>query len=205
MSAATLARIFEPFFTTKPRGRGTGLGLATVYGIVQQSGGHVTVTSRSGEGTTFTCYFPRLAPESPAAHDDASTPADVGGGRRVLVVDDEPAVRRTTQRILEQAGFAVRTAGDGDAALEQLAAASARDDLPDVVLSDVQMPGLSGRELGRRIGARFPALPVLYMSGYTTDDLLYRQLVREGQRIIAKPFTAQSLVAAVIDVTVRTA
>jgi CheY-like chemotaxis protein len=203
MSEATLARIFEPFFTTKPRGRGTGLGLATVYGIVQQSGGHLTVASRPGEGTTFVIYFPQLAPEPAPPADPAGAPT-TAGGHRVLVVDDEPAVRRITQRILKQGGFAVTTADGAESALALLATDATRGTLPHVVLTDVQMPGLGGRELGDRIAARFPDLPVLYMSGYTTDDLLSQHLVRDGQHIIVKPFTAETLVAAVKEAALRT-
>jgi two-component system, cell cycle sensor histidine kinase and response regulator CckA len=197
MDAATFARMFEPFFTTKPRGRGTGLGLATVHGVVEQSEGYVVAESAPGVGTTFTLYFPRLADEAPSAAPAAAPAAEGPAGRRVLLVDDEPSVRRVAQRMLEVGGYAVEAVGDGASALVALAAAAAGGALPDVVLTDVQMPGLGGRELAARVAALYPGLPVVYMSGYTTDHLVQRQVLDEAQRIVVKPFQREALLETV--------
>jgi len=197
MDAATFARMFEPFFTTKPRGRGTGLGLATVHGVVEQSGGHVVADSAPGAGTRFTLYFPRLAEDAPRADAPPAPAPSAPAGQRVLLVDDEPAVRRVAQRMLEQGGFVVEAVDAGAAALDALAAAAARGALPDVVVTDVQMPGLSGRELADRVAALYPGVPVVYMSGYTTDHLLQRQVLDATQRIVVKPFGKEALLEAV--------
>jgi CheY-like chemotaxis protein len=197
MDAATFSRMFEPFFTTKPRGQGTGLGLATVHGAVEQSGGYVVADSAPGAGTRFTLYFPRLADDAPRADAPDAPAPSAPAGRRVLLVDDEPAVRRIAQRMLEQGGFAVDAVDGGAAALDALAAAAARGALPDVVLTDVEMPGLGGRELAGRVSALYPGVPVVYMSGYTTDHLLQRQVLDEAQRIVVKPFRKDTLLETV--------
>ncbi len=173
MDAATLARIFEPFFTTKPAGQGTGLGLAMVYGIVAQTGGRVTVDSAPGRGTTFTLYLPALAAvpalaASRAAPADApESPAPDGAGTTVLVVDDEAALRGAAARLLARRGYTVLEAGDG---VEALGVAERHAGPVHLLLSDVRMPGMDGRELARRFRAARPEARVLLMTGYPGSE-----------------------------------
>jgi len=165
MEPETRERIFEPFFTTKPTGEGTGLGLATAYGTVRQSGGAIRVESAPGEGTTFELYFPRVGP--PEAADPEGRPVAPPrppGGATVLVAEDEELVREVLTDVLESAGHTVLTAASGEEALER---ARAHGGPLDLVVSDVVMPGLAGPELARRLRAERPGLPVLLLSGYT--------------------------------------
>jgi signal transduction histidine kinase len=197
MDAATQARVFEPFFTTKPAGHGSGLGLATVYGIVKQSGGFIWVASEAGRGTTFRVYLPEetAAPAEPAV--PALQPSSPRGTETILVVDDEPAVRRMTVRALVGQGYTALEAENGAAALELLA----RTDQPvNLVLTDVVMPMLNGRELGEQLAAERPDLPVLFMSGYTDDDAIRRGLLRPDAPFIQKPFLPAALARKVRDV-----
>ncbi|MFP4624020.1 MAG: PAS domain-containing protein, partial [Gemmatimonadota bacterium] len=196
MDAATRDHIFEPFFTTKPAGKGTGLGLSTVYGIVSQSGGHVGVESGLDRGTTFTLLFP-LVEESSAPADPAPRalpprePDDTRSGS-VLVVEDEDAVRLLARRVLDRAGYRVRAAPSGAEALRLADRAGPFD----LVLTDMVMPGMSGRELVDHLRGDGRRLRVLYMSGYTADEV-----VRDGQNrngsFLEKPFTPAELVRAV--------
>jgi two-component system, cell cycle sensor histidine kinase and response regulator CckA len=184
------ARIFEPFFTTKAVGHGSGLGLSTVYGIVKQSGGYIWVYSEPGQGSTFKVYLPAVAPGVPV---DAPGPADVlhrGGSETILVVEDEDVVRRMTARGLRDHGYQVIEAGDGAAALQLVEEAAARFDL---VISDVVMPAMGGRELGRLLARLEPQLPVLYISGYTGEDVVRRGLLDAGSPFQPKPFTPDEL------------
>ncbi|GJG86170.1 hypothetical protein tb265_13510 [Gemmatimonadetes bacterium T265] len=178
MDAATRARIFEPFFTTKPAGQGTGLGLAMVYGIVAQTGGRVTVDSAPGRGTTFSIYLPALAPPAPAAAPPArgadpaperpgAAPAPDGAGTTVLVVDDEAAVRGAAARVLARRGYTVLEAGDG---VEALGVAERYAGPVHLLLSDVRMPGMDGRELARRFRVARPEARVLLMTGYPGSE-----------------------------------
>jgi CheY-like chemotaxis protein len=190
MSPETAAHIFEPFFTTKEQGKGTGLGLSTVYGIVEQSRGHIRVHSALGRGTTFTIHLPRV--EEPPA---PGPPADVGRrlrttSRTVLVVDDEPEVLELATEILKRVGYSVLGAGDGAAALE-LASGHAGD--IHLLVTDMVMPGLSGRDLAERMRALRPALPVLYISGYVQDASTRAALAGEHSAFVAKPFTPELL------------
>jgi signal transduction histidine kinase/ActR/RegA family two-component response regulator len=193
MDAQTLANCFEPFFTTKDQGEGTGLGLATVYGIVKQHDGHVRVESVPGQGTTFTVYFPRV--EAVPGDEDDAEPAEVAahGRERILLVEDEWAVRSVTRDMLERAGFTVLTARDGAEALHL--ADSVGDDI-DLLLTDVVMPGLNGPDLARRLRALRPTVRVLYMSGYTRDALAH-QANLDAVALLDKPFTPDSLVRTV--------
>ncbi len=192
MGEKTLEHLFEPFFTTKPPGKGAGLGLATLYGFLQQLGADVEVESAPGAGSTFTVYFPR-ASEEPMPAPPPAAPVKAGP-RTVLVVDDERAVRMITARILGRLGYRVLHADNGPAALALLA--EHRAALPDLVISDVMMEGMSGRELGDRIAVEFPGMKVLYVSGYSADDLS-RDGVLDGSRpLLQKPFTLRSLEAA---------
>jgi signal transduction histidine kinase len=184
MNASTRARVFEPFFTTKPAGQGSGLGLATVYGIVKQSGGHIWVASGPEQGTTFRIYLPEQA-EGPVEAPVEPAPLSPRGAETVLVVEDEAAVRRMAARVLAAQGYTILEAEHGAQALELLARSSRPVDL---VLTDVVMPVLNGRALGEQLAADRPELRVLFMSGYTDDDVIRRGLLRPGSPFIQKPF-----------------
>jgi PAS domain S-box-containing protein len=197
MDAATQARIFEPFFTTKPVGEGTGLGLAAAYGIMEQNKGYTAVVSAPGQGTTFRLYLPRSpddavskrTEEPPPPLDAASAPA----GMTVLVVEDERAVRAVVVRSLERGGFRVLQASDAAVALQ----VADREGRPNLVLTDLMMPGIGGAELARRLKARWPGLPVLFMSGYSEEDLRRQGLVDPEGVIIQKPFKPDTLLRSV--------
>jgi PAS domain S-box-containing protein len=203
MDPSIQARIFEPFFTTKPVGQGTGLGLSTVYGIVKQSDGFVWCYSEPGQGTTFKIYLP-LAGAALIATPATRLPADLrGGSETILVVEDEEVVRALACRGLRQQGYTVLEARHGLEALDRIE----REGTPiDLVISDVVMPELSGRELGMRLAALRPELPVLYMSGYTGDDVIQRGLLEPGVPFQQKPFTPEGLarkVREMLDARVR--
>jgi PAS domain S-box-containing protein len=189
MDAMTRQKIFEPFFTTKEQGRGTGLGLSTVYGIVQQTGGTIRVDSEPGRGATFTLHFPSLgAPAGPRSR--LPQRETVRGNETILVVEDEPAVRALVARILRGTGYRVLEAGNGEGALEVFGRADGRVDL---VLSDVVMPRMSGPELVRRLLLQRPDLRVLFMSGYTQDEVLDSDPDAPGAGFIQKPMSPRSL------------
>ena len=190
MDEATQAKIFEPFFTTKGPGKGTGLGLATVYGIVKQSGGFVWVYSEVGHGTSFKIYLPQVAEAADAHRAQAPAPTMSRGTETVLVVEDAPAVRAVTRQVLERQGYTVIEAAGGDAAL-QLAAAHAGP--IHLLLTDVVMPGLSGRQVAERLAIRRPEMRVLYASGYTDDSIVRHGILEEGIAYLQKPFTPESL------------
>jgi CheY-like chemotaxis protein len=189
MDAATRARIFEPFFTTKGE-KGTGLGLATVYGVVKQSGGHITVESEVGHGTTFHIYLPRLTEAAPARRSQHAGPELPRGTEAVLLVEDEDEVRALTRLVLEGCGYRVLEARHGAEALQ---ISERHPERIDLLLTDVVMPGLGGREVADRLTAQRPGLKVLFLSGYT-DDSVVRHGVREDTvHFLQKPFTAVSL------------
>ena len=193
MGPETAARVFEPYFTTKDAGSGTGLGLATVYGIVHRYGGHISVRSAPGEGTTMTIWLPACDAEPEPAPEPAVPAALPDGTPTVLLVEDEEGVRRACRRILEAGGYRVRTAATAAEAL----AGFAPEEF-DVLLTDVVMPGgMSGRDLAQRLQESRAALPVLYMSGYSQDEIATRGVLEEGITIIEKPFAPEQLLAAV--------
>jgi signal transduction histidine kinase/ActR/RegA family two-component response regulator len=188
MDSETITQIFDPFFTTKSEG--TGLGLATVHGIVKQSGGSIWAYSEVGQGTTFKIYFPLAEQaETPAAK---MTPAPVGtaNGETILLVEDDPQVRMIVARMLEASGYRVIAAADGEEALQQAGSANGRIDL---LLSDVVMPGLGGRELAERLRKVQPEAAVLHTSGYTDDAVIRRGVLEHDAAFIEKPFTAEDL------------
>ena len=193
MSPAVRERIFEPFFTTKPPGRGTGLGLSTVYGFVRQFGGSIDVTSTSGRGTTFTVAFPLTTAEAGGTSTAAATATrEAPRPRRVLLVEDERAVRAVTARMLERAGYVVAPTEDGRAALALLDAEGAS--AFDLVLTDGAMPVMGGRELIVALRDRAPTLPVVLMSGYAE---LTGNETTGAARFVEKPFTSTALLEAV--------
>ena len=184
------ARIFEPFFTTKPVGQGTGLGLSTVYGIVKQSDGFVWVYSEPGLGSTFKVYLPRVGAGLLVPALGNGTAAAQGGSETILIVEDEEIVRTLASRGLRERGYTVVEARNGTDALRQL---QVQPRAVDLVLSDVVMPEMGGRELGRRLAALRPSLPVLFMSGYTGEDVIQRGLLEPGAPFQQKPFTPEGL------------
>ena len=197
MDAATLGRIFEPFFTTKAEGKGTGLGLSTVFGIVKQSGGHVEVYSELERGTAFKIYLPRAEAPAPAAA-AAPVPEPAAGGREtVLLVEDAAALGMMIREILETAGYSVVHAEDPRQAL---AAAAAHPGPIQLVLTDVVMPGMSGRELAAAVTAARPGTRVLYMSGYPDEAIVQQGALLPGTQFIQKPFTADALLRRVREV-----
>jgi CheY-like chemotaxis protein len=190
MDEETLRRIFEPFFTTKEAGRGTGLGLPTVWGIVNQSGGQLKVQSEPGKGTRFSVCLPRID-ESVASEPAPETGADARGTETILLVEDQPQLRQLTSHILQGYGYKVREVANGK---EALSVFEQNGDLIDLVLTDVVMPGITGIELGRQLRATHPKLKILYMSGYTDDIVLRRGAPGPGNAYLEKPFTPERLV-----------
>jgi nitrogen-specific signal transduction histidine kinase/ActR/RegA family two-component response regulator len=191
MDEVTQERIFEPFFTTKDVGKGTGLGLATVYGIVRQSNGHVTCRSVIGRGTTFTVYLPRVT--QPAQGTDAAEDGHgllPKGTERILLAEDDESVRRFVSTILETAGYTVLTADSGASALDLLARIP---EPPQLLLTDVIMPGMDGRVLAQEVTRKYPEVGVLFMSGYAEVAAGLPGFHAEDPRLIQKPFSAADL------------
>jgi CheY-like chemotaxis protein len=195
MTSETLDKVFEPFFTTKPVGQGTGLGLATVYGIVKQSNGYVWADSVPGKGTTFHVYLPQAAGASAAGAALEPTERPTRGSGTIIVVDDEPMVRALARRALEAYGYTVLEAEDGGEALRILGAEEGAG--VALVLADLVMPVMGGRELGIRLKDLRPGLPILFMSAHTGDELARRRLLSPGIWFLQKPFTPDELVAQV--------
>ncbi len=194
MDKATLGRLFEPFFTTKPKGLGTGLGLATVYGIVKQSGGYIYVCSEYGEGTTFRIYLPRTDAEPEAKSPPAAEEVPRGNGELILLVEDEVPLRQLCETILARLGYRVSAAGDS---LEGLMLVREQGLEPDLVVTDVIMPGMNGAEMVERLRRDRPDLKVLYMSGYPDEAIVRHGVLDPGIPFIQKPFTERALAAKV--------
>jgi PAS domain S-box-containing protein len=196
MDAETKARLFEPFFTTKEKGKGTGLGLATVYGIVKQSGGYIWVYSEPRHGTTFKIYLPRIeADPEPLA--PKAAPVSLRGSETVLVVEDEEAVRSLIRTVLETRGYVVIAAEAGE---EALRLANAHDGVIHLLVTDVVMPGMSGRDLAQHLAPVRREMKALYLSGYTDDAIVQHGVLEPGIAFLQKPFMPQELARKVREV-----
>ncbi len=201
-----LPKIFEPFFTTKDVGKGTGLGLSTVYGIVKQSGGFIFADSEIGRGTSFVVYLPvfhgEAAEVTPPPPKQA--PQELWGTGRILVVEDEDMVRSVAERALVRQGYQVRTASNGEEALEILAQVAADESAEkfDLLISDVMMPLMDGPTMVEHARVRFPDLPILFMSGYA-EEQLRKSINLDNVSFLAKPFSVQQLAEAARDALAR--
>ncbi|MEA2434600.1 MAG: hypothetical protein QOG54_2057 [Actinomycetota bacterium] len=200
MSRDVSSQIFEPFFTTKPKAEATGLGLSMVYGIVTQAGGHVNVYSEKGVGTTFKIYLPVVDPKKTIDLAEGTRPAE-GKGRIVLIAEDDEAIGALTRKILQRHGYTVLNASSGKQALERSDAHSGKIHL---LLADVVMPGMSGRELASHVKIRRPDTRIVYMSGYTADMIGRHGILTSDENYIQKPFTADELLRKLDEVLSRT-
>ena len=190
MDAETKAHIFEPFFTTKGLGKGTGLGLSTVYGIVKQSGGYISVYSEPGRGSTFKVYLPRLNEAVKGRRKDEFPSMDARGNETILVVEDEPMIRELIETMLKSRGYSVLTVDNPVHAADFAARHSGPIHL---LLTDVVMPGISGREIATQISAQRPDTKVIFISGYTPNAIVHHGVLDEDLNFLQKPFTAVTL------------
>jgi PAS domain S-box-containing protein len=197
MSEEVKRQIFEPFFTTKPKGTGTGLGLATIYGVVKQANGYIEVYSEVGKGTTFKIYLPRVDGETTRLPESFPPMELLEGSETVLLVEDEEIVRNLGVRILAELGYRVIRAGNGD---EAIALAREHGERIDLLLTDVVMPGMSGRELANRLTRIHPETRVLFTSGYTDNAIVHHGVLDEGVSFIGKPYTPSALAGKVREV-----
>jgi CheY-like chemotaxis protein len=190
MDAETQSHIFEPFFTTKKQGKGTGLGLATVYGIIQQSGGHIDVTSAPDQGTTFTIYLPQAETSAePTIPEVVPSVQPITGSETILLVEDETGVRTIIRKFLQKGGYTVL---EGHNSEEALNISQEYEGTIHLLVTDIMMPGLSGPELAERLTSVRPAIKVLYMSGYV-DEAVSQQSLTSDAIILQKPFTPDIL------------
>jgi CheY-like chemotaxis protein len=192
MDAATLARAMDPFFTTRPSGEGSGLGLSQVYGFVKQSGGHIKMYSEPGDGTTVKIYLPRTLQEARPAV-SSTTNLAMTGSETILLVDDDEVVRNTVSAMLEDLGYRVLNVENGEEALAAL------EPEPDtaLLLTDVVMPGMGGRQLAERAVQIHPNLRVLYTSGYTENAIVHNGRLDTGVDLLSKPYNREQLAAKV--------
>jgi CheY-like chemotaxis protein len=200
MDSATVSKIFEPFFTTKAMGRGTGLGLATVYGIVKQNNGFINVYSEPGRGSTFKIYLPRYAGEAVAAFPQPAAEIVPGRGETLLLVEDETAILKLGRKMLEALGYHVLTA---KTPTEALAVAHKLSGKLDLLITDVIMPEMNGSELAARLQALDADIKVLFMSGYTANIIVHRGMLDNIDNFILKPFSKKDLAAKVRQVLDR--
>jgi two-component system cell cycle sensor histidine kinase/response regulator CckA len=199
MDRATQARVFEPFFTTKGKGKGTGLGLATAYGIVKQSGGYIWVYSEPGRGTTFKIFLPRIdAPVERVSPEPVIT-ASLRGSETILLVEDQDEVRGLIHKMLVARGYQVLVAPSGPEAVG-LGTAQPRERIIDLLVTDVVMPGMTGREVGQLLARAHPRMRVLYLSGYTDESIAHHGMLEPGIAFLQKPFTGEALARKVREV-----
>jgi CheY-like chemotaxis protein len=197
MDTETLSHLFEPFFTTKEVGKGTGLGLATVYGMVKQNNGFIDVHSELGQGTTFKIYLPRnTAKIGRATRKEADHPA-ARGNETILLVEDEPMILDITKKMLQSQGYTVRAAATPGAAIRL-----AREHAGEIhlLMTDVVMPEMNGRNLAKNLLSLYPNLKRLFMSGYTANVIAHHGVLDEGVQFIQKPFSMQTLAVKIRDV-----
>jgi signal transduction histidine kinase/CheY-like chemotaxis protein len=190
MDAEIQDKVFEPFFTTRMKGKGTGLGLATVYGIIKGHGGHVWVYSEPGEGTTFKCYFPAAQDERIDVEPPPETPDDVSGNETLLVVEDDEAVRKMAVKSLEKYGYTVYAAGNGEECLKIVEHYGEKIDL---LITDVIMPDMNGKELFTKVSEITGGVEVIYISGYTDNVIAHHGVLDEGINFVQKPFSVYAL------------
>jgi CheY-like chemotaxis protein len=205
MTPEIMARLFEPFFTTKPQGKGTGLGLATCHGIVQQNGGHIAVYSEPGRGTSVKVFLPRIkdVAADAAAAAAAPEPPPRGGTETILLAEDSDIVRDLAEAALKGAGYTVLTAVDGRQAVEM---AAGHADMIDLLVTDVVMPEMNGVEMAKVVTKARPGMPVIFMSGYTEETIAYHGVETDRHIFMAKPFMTDMLlrkVREVLDATRR--
>ncbi len=197
MTEETRARIFEPFFTTKEMDKGTGLGLSTVYGIVKQTGGGISVDSQLDQGTTFRILLPRFEETAEAPRPRTCDGAPMRGSELILLVEDEDTVRELASRVLRKKGYSVVDARNGAEALQLC---ERLDEHIDLLITDVVMPRMSGRELVERLGVLRPETKVIYMTGYTDDAIIHHGVLDSGIELIQKPFKPASLLRKIREV-----
>jgi CheY-like chemotaxis protein len=196
MNKETLSRIFEPFFTTKPKGEGTGLGLSTIFGIVKQNNGYINVYSELDQGTTFNMFFPRYQGATETS-DEQVQEIPLTGTEMILIVEDEPGILSVAKTVLEGYKYQVLSAQSPS---EALAVCEKYRDKIDLLITDVVMPGMNGKELKERIEVMSPAIKVLFMSGYPADIVAHRGVLEEGVEFLQKPFTPVMLAKKVREV-----
>lgn len=197
MDADTIKRIFEPFFTTKGPGKGTGLGLSVVHGIVKQSGGHITVYSEPGIGTTFKVYLPRMDEAAPTVAEEPARPLAPSRKETLLLAEDEEGVRTLAREVLRGHGYHVLEASNGEEALHL---AKSHDGRIDLLVTDVVMPGISGRDLAEGLQKVRPGVKVLYLSGYTDTAMLRHGVLEADTEFLHKPFRPKDLARVVREV-----
>jgi CheY-like chemotaxis protein len=191
MSAEVKARAFEPFFTTKGVGQGTGLGLSTCYGIIKQSGGHISVYSEPGQGTTFKIYLPQVEPQAKIPLQRLDSPDLPRGTETILLVEDDPALREMAATLLRRLGYTVLAAANG---IEALSLKQQRDSgYVDLLFTDVVMPHMSGKELADRVQALYPYTRILFTSAYTGNAIVHQGVLNPGAALLQKPFTPSAL------------
>ncbi|WP_319576115.1 response regulator [uncultured Desulfobacter sp.] len=197
MEQETLANLFEPFFTTKDVDKGTGLGLATVYGIVKQNDGFINIYSEPGQGSIFRIYLPRYLAATESPEKKNSDKFNQKGTETILLVEDEPSILKMTRMMLERTGYTVLAAGTPEEAI-----ALAREHAGEIhlLMTDVVMPGMNGRDLARNLLSLYPNLNLLFMSGYTANLIAHHGVLDEGVQFIQKPFAKQDLVIKVREV-----